>query len=134
MSRITFIKEKCTGCNTCSVACMDQNDFDPKTGAEPFRFVKAADQQFKTKVCVHCGRCIGECPVSAISRDEQTGFVIVDEDKCVGCGTCREACPLSVPQIIDGKMKKCDGCNERVKAGLLPACVKACPTKALVLE
>ena len=33
----------------------------------------------------------------------------------------------------DGKMRKCDACIERQKAGLLPACVKVCPTGALTL-
>ena len=30
-------------------------------------------------------------------------------------------------------MRKCDACIERQKAGLLPACVKICPTGALSL-
>lgn len=31
------------------------------------------------------------------------------------------------------KIVKCDGCNDRVKAGLLPACVEACESHALRL-
>ena len=30
-------------------------------------------------------------------------------------------------------MMKCDGCNERVKQGLEPACVRVCPFDALAL-
>ena len=30
-------------------------------------------------------------------------------------------------------MMKCDGCVERVKRGMLPACVKVCPFDALKL-
>ena len=33
----------------------------------------------------------------------------------------------------DGKMRKCDACIGRQKAGMKPACVKICPTGALVL-
>ena len=44
------------------------------------------------------------------------------------------ACPYGVPNFgPDGKMVKCDGCYVRVHCGMLPACVKACPTQALRL-
>ena len=44
------------------------------------------------------------------------------------------ACPYGVPTFgPDGKMRKCDACMERQKAGLVPACVKVCPTGALML-
>ena len=44
------------------------------------------------------------------------------------------ACPYGVPGFgEDGKMRKCDACMERQKAGLTPACVKVCPTGALAL-
>ncbi len=43
------------------------------------------------------------------------------------------ACPWNIPQYDrrTGRLTKCDMCHERVSAGLLPACVKACPTGAL---
>ena len=45
------------------------------------------------------------------------------------------ACPHGAPVMdLNGKMSKCDGCNERVKAGLSPACVAVCPFDALKLE
>jgi Fe-S-cluster-containing dehydrogenase component len=44
------------------------------------------------------------------------------------------ACPYGIPSFgEDGKMKKCDACIERQKAGMLPACIKVCPTGALTL-
>ncbi len=45
----------------------------------------------------------------------------------------KDACPWSVPQLDKrtGLLTKCHMCHDRVKAGLLPACVKACPTGAL---
>ena len=44
-------------------------------------------------------------------------------------------CPFGVIDIsCDGKIAvKCDFCIERTKAGQEPACVEACPTKALQL-
>ena len=138
MKKIVFEEEKCAGCNICSIACMDQNDYDPACGAEPFRnsgcVLKDGKYRNWSTACVHCGLCIDVCPFTCISRDEQTGMVIVDDTDCVGCGACANECPVSAPKIVDGKMRKCDGCNERIKAGMLPACVRACPTGALSFE
>ena len=51
-----------------------------------------------------------------------------------GSGACVRACPVSAPVLgPDGKMHKCDGCADRVKRGLLPACVRVCPMDALQL-
>lgn len=45
----------------------------------------------------------------------------------------KDACPWSVPRLDEktGLLTKCHMCHERVNAGLLPACVKSCPTGAL---
>ena len=137
MKRIVFKEEDCAGCNICAIACMDQNDYDPSCGEAPFRTVTKTEKdgvfRYRSVSCVHCGACISACPLECISRDADTGFVIVDNAECIGCGACRDVCPISAPKIVNGKMRKCDGCNERVKAGCLPACVRACPTKALSL-
>ncbi len=138
MKRIVFTAENCAGCNICAIACMDQNDYDPACGEEPFRkagcIIKDGIFKNYSTACIHCGKCIDACPFDCIKRDEETGFVVADNTECVGCGACRDVCPVSAPKIIDGKMRKCDGCNERVKAGMLPACVRACPTGALAFE
>jgi len=42
--------------------------------------------------CVHCGACIGICPVSVFSF-EPDWRVAMDESKCIQCGTCVTACP-----------------------------------------
>ena len=44
-----------------------------------------------TEDCVSCGTCQPECPVDAISEDDD-GYVI-DAAKCTACGTCAEVCP-----------------------------------------
>ena len=137
MKKIVFREELCSGCGICAIACMDQNDYDPACGEEPFRTAGTIEKDGKfisySKSCVHCGLCIDACPMHCIKRDDETGFVVVDNADCVGCGACRDVCPVSAPKIYGGKMHKCDGCNERVKAGLLPSCVRACPANALEL-
>ena len=41
--------------------------------------------------CKGCRNCIGECPASAISLNNDIAFV--DEDECLDCGVCEDTCP-----------------------------------------
>ena len=69
-----------------------------------------------------------------LPKDAETGFTLYNTSNCIGCHSCAMACPYGIPSFgEDGKMKKCDACIERQKAGMLPACVKVCPTGALTL-
>jgi formate dehydrogenase iron-sulfur subunit len=45
----------------------------------------------------------------------------------------REACPYDIPRFLPstGIMAKCTMCFDRTKEGMLPACVKTCPTGAM---
>ena len=142
--KIIFHEERCIACGACSVACMDQNDRDPGRGDKPFRRCVTeetgtgaeAKMTYRSVGCMHCDRpdCYYACPQECIERDPETGFIYIDETWCLGCGRCRRVCPVQAPVVDgDGKARKCDGCRQRVKAGLLPACVKVCPMKALEL-
>ena len=44
--------------------------------------------------CIGCGACIGVCPVSALSLDND-GKANCDEDVCIDCGACVGTCPVS---------------------------------------
>ena len=99
---------KCSACGACAVACMDQNDLDLSGGVSLFRVVcdleeKDGGFQYYSIACFHC------------------------ED-----APCILACPFGAPSYgADGKMIKCDGCAERVKYGLEPACVNNCANGVL---
>ena len=119
---------KCISCGACSIACMDQNDFQVKEGQRPFRNVFDLEMEEKGNVkyshlslaCMHCtdAPCISACPSACLRKDPETNLTVYDTTNCIGCHSCAI---------------KCDGCYVRVHHGMLPACVKACPVKALQL-
>ncbi|MFC1910982.1 4Fe-4S dicluster domain-containing protein [Chloroflexota bacterium] len=85
---------------------------------------------------MHCENapCIMSCPAGCLRKDPTTNFTIYASDNCIACHSCAMACPFGIPSFgKDGRITKCDGCYIRVKYGLQPACVLACPSGALSL-
>lgn len=134
---------RCSGCMSCVVACMDQNDAAEnelsfrhvtkvETGAYP-----AARISFVSLTCLHCSDapCIHGCLTQAIFRNEALGVVEVNPERCIGCHVCAMVCPFGAPRFFPGKkMQKCDLCIDRIGRGKAPACVHTCPTRALKFE
>ncbi len=97
--------------------------------------------------CMHCDNpaCANLCPFG-INNKMPEGPVVIDEDYCMGGAKCRSVCPWGIPMrqagvglykklapkfAGGGVMYKCDMCYDRVKAGKKPACVEACPKRAI---
>ena len=135
--------DRCCACGACAIACMDQNDVDIPAGERPFRTVFRQEPErigacasYYSVACMHCDNapCVLACPVGCLYKDEATGLTLFDNTDCIGCHSCAMACPFGAPAFgADGKMRKCDGCVERLRAGEEPACVRVCPTGALSL-
>ena len=134
--------ERCISCGACAVACMDQNNIDLQGGDVPLRSVFTLEQPERGRVqytylslsCMHCEHapCVMGCPTQSLYKDLETGLTLYDTTNCIGCHSCAMACPFGVPAFnAEGKLTKCNGCAERVKAGLEPACVRVCPFGAL---
>jgi formate dehydrogenase iron-sulfur subunit len=89
---------------------------------------------FSSDVCKHCENagCLEACPTGAIVRTE-FGGVFVQPDVCNGCAYCVVTCPFGVIERnpADGRAFKCTFCYDRQRAGLTPACAKACPTESI---
>jgi formate dehydrogenase iron-sulfur subunit len=72
----------------------------------------------------------------AIAKDKETGAVVFNPKikvRPADFKSIRESCPYDIPRWDQrmGVMAKCTMCFDRIKEGMLPACVKACPTGAM---
>ncbi len=149
---------KCIGCKACQVACMEWNDLRDEIGTNTGSYNNPTDLTDKSWTvmkfdeyenangnlewlirkdgCMHCEDpgCLKACPSPGAIVQYANGIVDFIEENCIGCGYCIAGCPFNVPRISkrDKKAYKCTLCSDRVAVGLEPACIKACPTGALV--
>jgi formate dehydrogenase iron-sulfur subunit len=146
---------KCTGCRGCQLACKQWNGLPAKqthaagSYQNPpdlqwhtwtlIRFQEVAAKEgvkwlFRKDGCMHCtdAACVKVCPSGALYYSE-LGTVGIINAKCIGCKECVSACPFEIPRYNSetDNVAKCDLCLSRIRADLLPGCVKACPTGAL---
>lgn len=140
---------KCIGCEKCVAACTKRNGLDPwqadrdravtSDGLSEHRLctvLKVGDGRFARKSCMHClePSCVSACLVGALKKSP-AGPVLYDRSKCIGCRYCMLACPFHVPRYEWDEtipyMIKCDMCADRLSRHQPPACVAACPQKAL---
>ncbi len=131
----------CIGCQSCEVACKLEHDM-PR-GPRPVKVMQVGpveegdgrlQMSFQAVTCYHCDRpkCVQACPTGAMQKRDD-GIVFSDPELCIGCQTCAVACPYGIPELnpANGRIAKCDGCKDRVDAGIWPSCALVCPAGAL---
>ena len=139
---------KCTGCKACQIACKDKNNlpigvrwrrvFQYEGGEwidQDGTMVPSNVYAYAvSSACMHCQNpvCTQVCPTGAMSKRED-GIVLINQDKCIGCRYCSWACPYGAPQFNEelDVMTKCNMCADLVDQGERPACVEACPYRAM---
>ncbi len=149
---------KCIGCKACQAACMEWNDYRDSIGTcdgtynnphdldanqwTVMRFVErdpegtSLEWLIRKDGCMHCADpgCLKACPAPGAIVQYANGIVDFHEEHCIGCGYCITGCPFNIPRLskTDSKAYKCTLCSDRVAVGMEPACIKSCPTGALV--
>ncbi len=148
---------KCIGCKACQSACQEWNDLREEVGvnegsyqnphdltANSWTLMRFAETEengtlewlIRKDGCMHCADpgCLKACPSPGAIIQYSNGIVDFHEENCIGCGYCIAGCPFNIPRLSnkDSKVYKCTLCSDRVSVGLEPACIKACPTQALV--
>jgi molybdopterin-containing oxidoreductase family iron-sulfur binding subunit len=106
--------DKCTGCGSCMVACMSENNVPFKkdetdklksitwmrvyklTNGKPFPDTEVC---YLPRPCMHCegdhghSPCVSVCPATATDYDFSSGIVSQIYTRCFGCRYCMAACP-----------------------------------------
>jgi formate dehydrogenase iron-sulfur subunit len=146
---------KCTACRGCQVACKQwkklpgektrntgSHQNPPDLSDVTLRVVRFSEKETDGKMswfflpdqCRHCldAPCkSGATLPDSIIVDPDTGAVVYNEKTAKeDAGAIRSSCPYDIPRVSKKTkvISKCDMCNDRVKAGKLPACVQSCPT------
>jgi len=156
-----FDSTYCIGCRACEIACDEKNElgrsFDEIFEGRPTEDVRALDTNIYTYVtfsqieadpstaafgkvqCMHCiePACVSSCPVLALEKTPE-GPVSWHPEICLGCRYCMMACPFLVPRFewdsVNPRIRKCDMCYDRLLVNEPPACVRDCPTEALLWD
>ncbi len=148
---------RCIACKACQIACKQWNNLPaeqttnvgsyqnpPDFSAVTYKLVRMTESIVDGKFyglyfpdqCRHC--LLPPCLLwaqdsDAIFQDKDTGAVVyTSKTQKLKAEDIIGVCPYDVPRRgKDGLLAKCTMCNDRVKRGMEPACVKTCPTDAL---
>lgn len=147
--------DRCLACHSCELACAvahgDGHDIVSATAARvplhPRNHVVSFDGMTMPMQCRQCedAPCTFACPTGACRQAD--GQIEIVEQHCIGCKLCVMVCPFGAITVRSeaprarnaitnsGVAKKCDLCKSwRAAEGKAdPACVEACPTKAIKL-
>ena len=123
--------DKCTGCRVCELVCALEKEkvFDPTLSRiKVLRLHDIINMPVSCRLCEDAP-CVRSCPRRALSQSEETGVIIVDDDKCDVCGWCLESCKYGAIFLnLERKtVMVCDLCDGS------PRCVEWCPEGALSL-
>jgi formate dehydrogenase iron-sulfur subunit len=150
---------KCTACRGCQVACKQWNENPAVTTAQvgtyqnppdlsslTYTIIRFKEQVVKGEVewtffkdqCRHCleppcKEAADMTVTGAILQHANGAVTFTEKTKNCDFQEIRDACPYDIPRKDPATsiMYKCTFCNDRIDNGMIPACIKACPTGTL---
>ena len=133
MKLIQILHDSCAGCRICEMVCSLVHEGECSTTKSRVRIFR--DEEFGNNLvslCQQCAdaHCLDSCSFGALSRNEKTGAIVVDDASCTACEECIVACPIGAIHMDNEKniVFKCDLC------GGDPKCVKFCARETITLR
>lgn len=103
----------CAGCETCAVACKQENNLPDgvwwtqlitvEANGNGFGPVNEMRLDYLPLSCQHCmdAPCVEVCPTSAAFR-RKDGIIMQDPSLCIGCRYCMAVCPYTGVRVFSG--------------------------------
>jgi len=150
---------RCTACRACQVACKQWNELPGEKTVNRGTYQNPPDLSVTTYTLIRfkelseggevrwnffkdqCRHCL-EPPCKeaadmtakgAIAQDQSGAVIFTEKSRLLGIKEIREACPYDIPRQDPNTklMAKCTFCADRIAHGMVPACIKVCPTGTL---
>ena len=128
--RIQVDKVNCTGCRICEMVCTLHHEGVVNPEKARIIVTEHFDESiYQPHICQQCDvpDCVNACPMGALSQEDGSGLISVEQDLCNGCLACVEACTYGAIKYVAefDKIYVCDQCDGD------PTCVKFCTSQAL---
>lgn len=123
--------QKCNGCGVCQLVCSASKDKAFNNKLSRIKMVKIEPMVDIALACRLCENppCVRCCTPEALKQEENSGVILVNQEKCNGCGWCIVACDYGVITYDPNRKTVliCDLCEGD------PLCVDYCVQEALKL-
>lgn len=133
---IVIDEEKCSGCEICEAACSFAHEGKFTAVNSRIHRIRIEPVINFAMACQFCADppCVTACPRDALSKDEKTGVIHVNEKECDGCSYCIHVCPFGAITLHSVRKKAimCDLCESTEEKE--PQCIKYCPKEAISLK
>ena len=94
--------DKCTGCRICEFVCSAAKEGTFHLELSRIRVSQPLPMLVMSIACRFCENapCMAACPRDALTMDEESHILGLDNALCIGCSWCVEACDFGAIKFI----------------------------------